>query len=51
MPPVTAYDRLDIVFINGAGWGACLHGIAMFLKSLDGDALALQRDLLVGDNG
>lgn len=51
MLPVAADDGLDIVFIDGAGWGAGLHGVTMFLKGPDGNALVFQGDLLIGDDG
>lgn len=51
MLPIAAEDGLDIVFINGARRGAGLHGVPLPLKSLDGNALVFQGDLLVGDNG
>jgi len=51
MPPVAADDGFDIVFIDGAGRGAGLHGVTMFLKGPDGNALVFQGDLLIGDDG
>ncbi len=51
MPPVAADDGLDIVFIDGIGRCAGLHGVTMFLKGLDGDALVFQGGLLAGDDG